>query len=194
MPNSIEFKFKSKNNIIYSNQAAMKFYNMFCKILTQNVDEFTQIGILALSVSSVLKIINCVYFDKINFGKESVVIKMQSVFEYLYGYYMNLYGVSSFSEKKLMELLLSVIKNSSIPRIQLFARFLNLSNIHYSADDFEFFFDISLLFQGVNSQFESPLNGSSSRIALDIAFELMRQFFGTRSSIELIEARIKKVF
>ena len=187
MPNSIEFKFKSKNNIIYSNQAAMKFYNMFCKILTQNVDEFTQIGILALSVSSVLKIINCVYFDKINFGKESVVIKMQSVFEYLY-------GVSSFSEKKLMELLLSVIKNSSIPRIQLFARFLNLSNIHYSADDFEFFFDISLLFQGVNSQFESHLNGSSSRIALDIAFELMRQFFGTRSSIELIEARIKKVF
>jgi len=130
-------------------------------------------------------------------SKESALIKMQSIFEYLYDSFVNKYGLINFAEKKLNEVLLSVTKNRTIPKIELFARFLGIGESYYTPDDLDFFFTLGLLFQNATFGF----NFKKDALALDAApyanqeniIELLNQFFRDKASYDKINKTFQDV-
>ena len=124
---------------------------------------------------------------------------MSGLFEYVYDYFINKYGLMNFAERKMKEMIISVIRSRrSSPKIELFARFLGLSEVQYSLDDLDFFFNIGILFQNatVGYTIKKGANAFDANpfISFDDSIELIRQFFLDKSTSEQLAKMNNKVF
>lgn len=87
-----------------------------------------------------LKNISLWYTDKAQNAKDSKIIRLQSMAEYLYDLTFNKYGIPSLTDKKLKEILLSLELNmKKHSEIGLFERF--ITGV-YSNDDLSFYYKV----------------------------------------------------
>ncbi len=94
-----------------------------------------------MTLRQLVKAVHAVYGEKLASGKESVSARVEPLSDFIYDSYINKYGLLNVAERKLKELLLAVALNRSrVHEVELFARFMGLSHILYTADDLYFVF------------------------------------------------------
>lgn len=78
---------------------------------------------------------------------ESIAIQIQGLTSFIYDSYINKYGLLDVAERKLKELLFSSsINRRKVLKIEIFSRFVGLSEVYYTADDMQFMFTMVLKF------------------------------------------------
>ncbi len=93
-----------------------------------------------------IKIMNAAYNEKMIQGKEVLGVKLQGMMEFVYDSHINKYGLLNVAERKLKEMLLTVmLHRTKSVKIELFARFLGVSEVTYTPDDLEFLFGFAQL-------------------------------------------------
>ena len=109
-------------------------------------------------------------------GKNVVSIQIQPLSSFVYDFYINKYGLITVAERKAMQLLVSCFLNRHKSFvIELFTRFVGLTEIKYSADDLDFLFKIVLYF----------LKGTTSIRRESIVFDLVKKVT-IKSAIEIV--------
>lgn len=171
--------------VIPQDQTSLLFLKEFCFKVSNSISSFAQNGILASSPQYLIKLINVIYLENLKARKGSVYIKMQNLFDYFYYYFINMYGLKTYSEKKLTEALLSVIKNQNIPKINLFAKFLHLNQTHYSFDDLNFYYEMIFLFKETFAEYEIHNEKTKLNISQNVNFE---------NTIKVIKVFLKEKF
>ena len=168
------------------------FLDKFCETFNS-----TRTNVMATSVKVLMKTINQIYNEKMQASKESAQIKMQPLFEFMYDFFVNKYGLINCAEKKLYEVLVSVSKNKQIPKIELFARFIGLGAQLYTPDDLDFLFIMALLYQnatfGFNFKKDVIAFEATPYSSIENASELISQFFTEKASSERVEKAINEV-
>lgn len=120
-------------------------------------------------IKQLIKTINAAYSEKMIAGKEIMSVRMQSMMAYIYDSYINKYGLLHVAERKLKELMLSVaLHRSEYIKIELFARFLGISEIQYTADDLNFMFVIA-------QQLLQRISGAANIKRENAVFELVKE-------------------
>jgi len=115
-------------------------------------------------------------------SKEILQVKLQSLFEFIYDSHINKYGLLNVAERKLKEMLFSVtLHRTKSEKIELFARFLGISETCYSADDLDFLFNFSqiLLLKYFLAMFseniQNRISNASHVKSYTAAFELIKE-------------------
>ena len=91
-----------------------------------------------MPMKMVLKQIHTLYNERINQAKENSGLKEEEFFVFIYKYFLNNFGFRKIAEQKFIILILSVKKYMHIVRINLFARFMSLSqgSSNFNVDEF----------------------------------------------------------
>ncbi len=98
-----------------------------------------------MPVKQLLRAINLIYGDKMAAGREVATVRAQSLAAFIYDSYINKYGLLNVAERKLKEILLATAVNRQKHlKIELFSRFLGLSEVRYTPDDLYFMFTMAL--------------------------------------------------
>ena len=110
-----------------------------------------------MSVKFVLKQLNTWYYDKGTGAMDSQTVRGQTMAEYIYDQYYNKYGIGKIAEKKLRELVVTLLANRErVFTLELFSRFMGLSKCaHYTNNDLYFFYKVNQLFT-FNDLFKQP--------------------------------------
>jgi len=96
---------------------------------------------IPLSLRQLMKTIIQIYAEKLQNDKDVTSMRHQPLAAFIYEFYVNKYGLLNFAERKLKEMLLAVVLyRNREQRIELFSRFIGLSNIFYTPDDLLFLF------------------------------------------------------
>jgi len=78
-------------------------------------------------------------------SKEAASVRSQALPAFLYDSYINKYGLLNVAERKLKEMFISATVNRKKSlKVELFTRFLGLSEVKYTADDLHFMFTIAI--------------------------------------------------
>ncbi len=103
------------------------------------------VNVPPMSVRILLHQIFAIYGEKISQGNSSAVVQTQTLPAFIYDLYVNKYGLITVAERKLRELMLGASMNrSKILAVELFARFLGVSDVKYTADDMQFMFSVAV--------------------------------------------------
>lgn len=99
-----------------------------------------------MPIKQLIRLINQVYAEKMMASKEAASIRTQSLSAFFYDSYINRYGLLNVAERKIKEIFLSAAFNrTKLLKIELFSRFLGISEQKYSSDDMHFMFSIAVL-------------------------------------------------
>ncbi len=138
-----------------------------------------------ISTKQLIKVINTIYGEKAAAGRTFTAVQGQSLASFLFDSFINKYGLLNVAERKLKEILLTVAMNrQKLARVELFARFLGLSEVKYSSDDLQFMFSFAQrLFQkyhleqisiGTSTLSAPVVRSSSSRTCPSSLSEIFR--------------------
>ena len=86
----------------------------------------------------ILKQIHMIYFERIAQTKENTAIKEHDFASYVYTFFLSLFGLKKIADKRFIILILSIKKQLSFFRVNIFARFLGLlepNYLNYSIDE-----------------------------------------------------------
>jgi len=117
---------------------ALLFLQTFLEKLASNDTKY--LNVATLSVKLLLKNINNAYAEKLITGRNIILLQQQPLIAFLFDSFINKYGLLNFCERKLKEIMLTAIMNKTkYSKIELFARFVGISEVKYSPDDLWFF-------------------------------------------------------
>ena len=168
-----EFNKKKEKAKDTSNSAALAILS---KIKDKKLAKFKNF----MPMKMVLKQIHTLYNERINQAKENSGLKEEEFFVFIYKYFLNNFGFRKIAEQKFIILILSVKKYMHIVRINLFARFMSLSqgSSNFNVDEFNRYLD-GLDFI-TNSTMGIPVATSETDIKLYTPFlralEFLRHF------------------
>ena len=115
-----------------------------------------------------IKQMNQFYIDKANQAKDSVNIRNATMLEYVYESLQNKYGKTPILERKVKEVLLTILKNEAkFKNIKLFARFLGISNSHtYTNDDLSMYYNLNRIVGYSFDRIKLFFSGKMSQLTL----------------------------
>ena len=88
-----------------------------------------------MPLKTVLKTISTIYSEKIKDTKKSSELKKQDFDEYVYDYYMQVFGIKEIGEKKFCYFILSLKYHAQYFRVHLFSRFMGIvGGIRYNQE------------------------------------------------------------
>ena len=91
-----------------------------------------------MPLKNLLKSITTIYYEKIKDQKKLVESKKQDFDEYVYDYYMQVFGIKEIGEKKFCYFILSLKYHANYFRVNLFSRFLGIVHgIKYNQEQIE---------------------------------------------------------
>lgn len=91
-----------------------------------------------MPLKNLLKSITTIYYEKIKDQKKIVESKKQDFDEYVYDYYMQVFGIKEIGEKKFCYFILSLKYHANYFRVNLFSRFLGIVHgIKYNQEQIE---------------------------------------------------------
>eukprot|EP01022_Parablepharisma_sp_SALTPOND_P032345 TRINITY_DN8391_c0_g1_i1.p1 TRINITY_DN8391_c0_g1~~TRINITY_DN8391_c0_g1_i1.p1 ORF type:complete len:1241 (+),score=141.90 TRINITY_DN8391_c0_g1_i1:13388-17110(+) len=121
------------------NHPALQFLATFIEKYEKGDKNYFNVG--TMSVKLLVKLIHSSYMEKMNSGKTVVPVQIQPLIVFLFESFINKYGLLNVAERKLKEIMLTAVMNrQKIVKIELFSRFIGLSEVKYSADDLWFYF------------------------------------------------------
>lgn len=97
-----------------------------------------------MTVKTMLKQIALLYSERLTMTKENPAAKEIELANFAYNFYSSQYGVKKIADQKFLILVLSVKKYSQILRINVFSKFLGLSegSLNYSNDEFNKYIEV----------------------------------------------------
>jgi hypothetical protein len=157
------FTLKNRKQIRDFKSKTSKYVSTFLQQFAQNRNKLLK-TLRPVPLKLMLKNISVWYSDKAQNAKDSKIIRLQTMAEYLYDLTFNKYGIPSLTDKKLKEILLSLELNmKKHSEIGLFKRF--ITGV-YSNDDLSFYYKI------IETVFETQgIQGKQLEAVLDDYFK-----------------------
>jgi len=156
-------------------------------------------NVAPIPVRMLLRLINVSYGEKIQMNAASAANCTQQFAVFLYDSYVNKYGLINVTERKLKELYLStVLSRNKELKIEIFARFIGLSEIRYSADDLCFLLSVCLkllkkvssvaIYKKKDSFILEGIKVATIKDSVDVIAECLQEFWATKMQNEMVKS------
>jgi hypothetical protein len=158
----------------------------------------TKVKIRMVSIKLLLKTMYGIYYEKAIASKDSKAVENQTLIEYLYDSFFHKYGISTLTEKKVKEILITLKSQRGVLKLKTIAKFLWLyESDNYSTDDLKFFFNINKTFVQFNAfdnlvASRKEYNFESDKCDAALVVHVIQDFFEEKLNDEALKAAIQK--